>query len=86
MFVCGTALIEIRCHCDDVRALPEFGNLDAFLLVPLEVRNESVPYVHVVSGITYRYRELEGVQERWQRLQRALAECFDKSLANASFE
>ena len=74
MFVLDGEIIEIRCRCDAVRELP--SNLEAFLLVPLEVRDKSAPYAEVVSGIAYRYREPANVSAHWRALRDALETCF----------
>lgn len=73
IFVCDGAIYEIRCQCAAIRQLVGETRLDAFLLIPVDVRDKSAPYAKVVSGVTYAYKKLGEAQAHWKVLQDQLS-------------
>jgi hypothetical protein len=76
IFVCDGSIYEVRCRCAAVRQLVGEARLDAFLLVPVDVRDKSAPYAKVVSGVTYAYKKPGEARGHWKVLQDQLSLCF----------
>ena len=77
IFTAPEGLYEIRCRTRAVCALPGSLALDAFLLVPLDIRDKSAPYAEIVSGIRYRYRDTEASVAHWRLVRESLARCHE---------